>query len=132
MHRALLFLALLLLPLLPIHPAGAAGTLRYGMQDDPDALDPAQSGSYTGRVVFAAMCDKLIDTNAQMQFVPQLATAWRWSPDNLSLTLTLRPGVQFQDGTLLDAAAVKANLERYLHACPRFARSSSGRSARSP
>lgn len=116
MHRALLFLALLLLPLLPIHPAGAAGTLRYGMQDDPDALDPAQSGSYTGRVVFAAMCDKLIDTNAQMQFVPQLATAWRWSPDNLSLTLTLRPGVQFQDGTLLDAAAVKANLERYLHA----------------
>jgi peptide/nickel transport system substrate-binding protein len=116
LYRPRLLLALAFLPFLSIHPARAAGTLRYGMQDDPDALDPAQSGSYSGRVVFAALCDKLIDTNARMQFVPQLATGWRWSPDSLSLTLTLRPGVHFQDGTLLDAAAVKANLERYLHA----------------
>lgn len=114
--RILLTLGLLLLSILPARVALAAGTLRYGMQDDPDALDPAQSGSYAGRVVFAAMCDKLIDTNAQMQFVPQLATSWSWSPDNLSLTLKIRPNVRFQDGTLLDAAAVKTNLERYLHA----------------
>ncbi len=93
--------------------AHAAGTLRIGINEDPDALDPARSGSFVGRVVFAAVCDKLIDTDAQMNFVPQLATAWTWSPDNLALTVTLRDGVTFHDGETMDADAVKANLERY-------------------
>ena len=93
--------------------ARAAGTLRIGINEDPDALDPARSGSFVGRVVFAAVCDKLIDTDAQMNFVPQLATAWTWSPDNLALTVTLRDGVTFHDGETMDADAVKANLERY-------------------
>ena len=38
-----------------------AATLRVGIQDDPDALDPALSGTYIGRFVFAALCDKLVD-----------------------------------------------------------------------
>jgi peptide/nickel transport system substrate-binding protein len=90
-----------------------AATLRIGLNEDPDALDPARGGSFVGRVVFAAICDKLIDTDAQNNFVPQLATSWAWSPDNLALTVTLRDGVKFQDGQLMDADAVKANLERY-------------------
>ena len=117
MHRSRILPALALAFLAFFAPhAHAAGTLRYGMQDEPDALDPAQSGTYSGRVVFAAMCDKLIDTSPAMQFVPQLATAWRWSADGLALTLTLRAGVHFQDGTIFDAAAVETNLQRYLHA----------------
>jgi len=99
--------------LLAVAPARAAGTLRIGMQDDPDALDPAQGGTFAGRIVFASLCDKLIDLNGKLDFVPQLATAWSWSPDSRALTLTLRQGVQFQDGESFDADAVKANLERY-------------------
>ena len=87
--------------------------MRIGLNEDPDALDPARSGTFVGRIVFAAVCDKLIDTDAKNNFVPQLATAWRWSPDDLALTVTLRDGVRFQDGSKLDADAVKANLERY-------------------
>ncbi len=93
--------------------AQAGGTLRIGLNEDPDALDPARGGSFVGRVVFAAVCDKLVDTDPNNDIVPQLATAWRWSPDNLALTLTLRSGVIFQDGEKLDAESVKANLERY-------------------
>ena len=93
--------------------AASAATLRIGLNEDPDALDPARGGSFVGRVVFAAVCDKLVDTDAQNNFVPQLATAWNWSSDNLSLTLTLRDSVKFHDGEMLDADAVKANLERY-------------------
>lgn len=114
--RAARIVLALILALVGLHPALASGTLRYGMLDDPDALDPAQSGTYSGRVVFAALCDKLIDVSPDLRFVPQLATHWAWSADNLSLTLALRANVHFQDGTLFDAAAVKANLERYLHA----------------
>jgi peptide/nickel transport system substrate-binding protein len=93
--------------------AYAAGTLRIGLNEDPDALDPARGGSFVGRLVFAAVCDKLIDTDQNNEFVPQLATSWSWSPDNLALTLTLRDGVTFHDGERLDAEAVKVNLERY-------------------
>ena len=71
--------------------AEAGGTLRFGLEFDPDVLDPARSGSYTDRIVFASMCDQLIDVDAKLNFVPQLATAWEWSPDNLALTLHLRP-----------------------------------------
>ncbi|WP_461320866.1 hypothetical protein [Bradyrhizobium barranii] len=41
--------------------SASAATLRVGIQDDPDALDPALSGTYSGRFVFAALCDKLVD-----------------------------------------------------------------------
>jgi peptide/nickel transport system substrate-binding protein len=92
--------------------ADASNTLRFGIEFDPDVLDPARDGSYTGRVVFAAMCDQLLDVNDTLDFVPQLATAWEWTPDNLSLTLHLRPNVVFQDGLPLDAAAVQANFKR--------------------
>lgn len=93
--------------------AQAAGTLRIGMQDDPDLLDPALGGSFSGRIVFAAMCDKLIDLTDNLTFAPQLATGWTWSADNRALTLTLREGVTFQDGEKLDAQAVAANFDRY-------------------
>ncbi len=96
--------------------AGQAATLRIGLNEDPDALDPARGGTFVGRIIFAAVCDKLIDIDAHNNFVPQLATAWSWSPDNLTLSLTLRDGVTFQDGEKLDADAVKANLQRYQNA----------------
>jgi peptide/nickel transport system substrate-binding protein len=93
--------------------AQAAGTLRIGMQDDPDKLDPAQGGTFAGRIVFASLCDKLVDVSQKMDFVPQLATAWAWSPDGRALTLTLRQGVKFHDGEPMTAEAVRDNLERY-------------------
>ena len=96
-----------------IGAAFAGGTLRIGLNEDPNSLDPARSGTFVGRIVFAATCDKLVDLDAQDNFIPQLATSWQWSPDNLALTLTLRDGVHFQDGTLMDAEAVRANLVRY-------------------
>src|SRR5882757_10239714 len=75
-----------------------AATLRVGIQDDPDALDPATSGTYTGRFVFAAMCDKLVDIAADLTIVPQLAESWEWSADQKALTMNLRKGATFQDG----------------------------------
>ncbi|TCR82437.1 ABC transporter substrate-binding protein [Rhizobium sp. BK376] len=91
----------------------SAADLRIGLRADPDVLDPAQGVSVAGRVVFAAMCDKLIDTTADGKYQPQLATSWTWSVDNLTLTVKLRDHVLFQDGQPMDAAAVKTNLDRY-------------------
>jgi peptide/nickel transport system substrate-binding protein len=107
-----ILLAAALLAITPAVPTLAGGTLRIGLNEDPDVLDPAQGGFFVDRIVFAATCDKLIDTDAKNDFVPQLATAWRWASDGRSLTLTLRDGVRFQDGEVLDADAVKATIAR--------------------
>jgi peptide/nickel transport system substrate-binding protein len=93
-------------------PADAA-TLRIGMAADPDTLDPAQSGSFISLQITGAICDKLVDTDAKLNYVPRLATSWQWSDDRRALTVKLRQGVTFQDGEPFDAAAVKWNFSRY-------------------
>jgi peptide/nickel transport system substrate-binding protein len=101
-------LALGALSALPV----AAAELKIGLQDDADVLDPAQSRTFVGRIVYTAMCDKLVDVSPDLKIVPQLATAWAWSEDGKVLTMTLREGVKFHDGTDMDAAAVVATIER--------------------
>jgi peptide/nickel transport system substrate-binding protein len=93
--------------------AASAQTLRVGLAEDPDVLDPTLARTFVGRIVFAALCDKLIDIDEKLVMQPQLATSWEWSADNKVLTMKLRPGVTFHDGEKFDAAAVKFNLERH-------------------
>src|SRR5262245_3857220 len=88
-------------------------TLRIGLAEDPDVLDPTLARTFVGRIVFSALCDKLFDLDEKLNIVPMLATSHIWSPDNKSLLLKLRPGVSFHDGEKFDAAAVKFNLDRH-------------------
>ncbi len=104
-------LATAMLALLPL--AGQTQTLRVGLAEDPDVLDPSLARTFVGRVVFAALCDKLLDIDEKLGIVPQLATSYEWSADSKALTLKLRPGVSFHDGEKFDAAAVKFNIERH-------------------
>src|SRR4051812_37257442 len=91
----------------------SAQTLRIGLAEDPDILDPTMARTFVGRIVFAGLCDKLFDLDEKLNIVPQLATGYEWSADNKALTLKLRSGVTFHDGEKFDAAAVKFNLERH-------------------
>src|SRR5450432_3315504 len=93
--------------------AASAQTLRFGLAEDPDVLDPTLARTFVGRVVFAALCDKLFDIDDKLNIVPQLATGYEWSADSKALTIKLRPGVTFHDGEKFDAAAVKFNIERH-------------------
>ncbi len=93
--------------------ATQAQHLRVGLAEDPDVLDPTLARTFVGRVVFAALCDKLLDIDEKLTIVPQLAQSWEWSADSKALTMKMRPGVTFHDGEKLDAAAVKFNLERH-------------------
>jgi len=109
MHK-LLFAALLTGSALA-SPAFAAD-LRIGLQEDPDVLDPDQSRTFVGRIVYTSLCDKLVDITPELKIIPQLATGWSWSDDGKTLTMDLREGVVFHDGTPFNAEAVKANIER--------------------
>jgi len=94
--------------------AAQAQTLRIGLAEDPDALDPTLARTFVGRIVFGALCDKLIDITPDLKLTPQLATEWSWSADAKTLTMKLRPNVVFHDGEKFDAAAAKFSLERHL------------------
>src|SRR3982074_2924442 len=92
----------------------AQTTLRIGLAEDPDMLDPTLGRTYVGRIVFAACCDKLFDIDEKLNIVPQLALSHETSADGKEMTIKLRPGVKFHDGEQFDAEAAKFSLERHL------------------
>ena len=113
MNRILSWTTALAFGALTAFQAGAVD-LRIGLQDDADALDPAQSRTFVGRIVYTAMCDKLVDVSPDLKIIPQLATEWAWSEGGKVLTMKLRPNVKFHDGTTMDAEAVVATIQRNL------------------
>src|SRR5450755_2586528 len=92
----------------------AQTSLRIGLAEDPDILDPTLARTYVGRIVFAAFCDKLFDIDEKLNIVPQLALSNETSADGKEVTIKLRPGVKFHDGEPLDAEAAKFSLDRHL------------------
>src|SRR5438105_14379333 len=92
----------------------AQTTLRVGLAEDPDILDPTMARTYVGRIVFASFCDKLFDIDEKLNIVPQHALCHEFSDDGREVTSKLRPGVKFHDGEPLDAEAAKFSLERHL------------------
>ncbi len=92
--------------------ARRGGTLRAGLDSDPPNMDPHRSTAAVDRQVFQNLYDKLVDTDQNLAIVPMLATSWTVSPDGRTVTLKLRQGVKFQDGTPFGAEAVKYNFDR--------------------
>jgi peptide/nickel transport system substrate-binding protein len=108
------FLTTLALLALTASSALAQSHLRIGLAEDPDALDPTTARTYVGRIVFMSLCDKLFDIDEKLNVVPQLALSHETAADGKSMTIKLRPGVKFHDGETMDAAAVKASLDRHI------------------
>ncbi len=94
--------------------AKSGGTLTLALAEDPDALDPTLARTLVSREVFVNMCEKLYDVDEDLVLVPQLAAALpEVSEDGRSVTIPLREGIVFNDGTPLDAEAVKVSLDRH-------------------
>lgn len=110
----LLRLAITAAALLLSFQATAQTTLRIGLAEDPDILDPTMARTYVGRIVFSAFCDKLFDIDEKLNIVPQLALSHTTSDDGKEVVIKLRPGVKFHDGEPLDAEAAKFSLDRHL------------------
>ena len=121
--RQLMMAALAATALQAAFPAPVrAQTLNIALSDDPDILDPTFSRTYVGRIVFAGLCDKLFDIDQKLAVVPQLALSYTW-PSPTELLIKLRPGVLFQDGTKMDAEAVKFSLDRHATTAGSYRRS---------
>lgn len=107
-------LAALALLLVGSPAAAQKKTLVVALNQDPDVLDPTLARTYVGRIVFAHMCEKLYELDEHLNLHPQLAAEMpRFTDGGRTVTIKLRPGVKFNDGTPMDAAAVKFSLDRH-------------------
>jgi peptide/nickel transport system substrate-binding protein len=98
-------------------PAGGGGTLAYAVPSLPATLDPLAAATRADQTVTRQIFEPLVERLAgpYQRATPQagLALQARPSRDRTTWTVTLRPGVRFQDGTPFNAAAVLANTRRW-------------------
>jgi peptide/nickel transport system substrate-binding protein len=91
----------------------AGGSLTFALENDLINGDPMFSTAFVDRNVHYLIYDTLLRSDAKGTIIAGLATKWETSADGKTLTLTLREGVTFQDGTPFNADSVKWNLDRY-------------------
>ncbi len=96
--------------------AQADTTLVIGIAADPTGLDPEAVENNTSGFIMSTVYDSLVRYKpGTTEVIPGVAEKWDVSPDGLTYTFHLRPGLKFSDGTKLDAKAVFWNVDRQLN-----------------
>jgi len=86
-------------------------TLVYATGDaEPDCLDPHVGGNFPQALASSQVLESLVSIDSG-KVVPWLATKWTVGDDGKTVDFTLDPEAKFSDGTPVDAAAIKANIE---------------------
>lgn len=116
-RRAVALLTAASAAMLLMHPVEAAepkrgGTLTLGLAQEPLVVDPIRTGSFTERQFAVPVYEALFDIDEKGNVQPLLAEGYSWNADGRVLTVKIRKGIKFHDGTVLDSAAVVANFER--------------------
>jgi peptide/nickel transport system substrate-binding protein len=91
----------------------SGGTLAISVVDVTSlGYPPEMTGSTDGP--YSSVClETLFRFDQKLNLVPLLATDWKADANNKTITLTLRQGVKFHDGTVFDAAACKWNMDQF-------------------
>ena len=109
-----LLLALAMVLSLTVSLAEGENVLRYGMETEPAGFDPHTISSHASLRVMAQVYNQLVDVNENLEVIPELATSWEISDDNLTYTFHLADNVVFHSGRKMTAEDVKYSLERVL------------------
>ncbi|MBM4429622.1 MAG: hypothetical protein FJ026_04640, partial [Chloroflexi bacterium] len=96
----------------PVAQPVQGGTLTVATQADAATFDPHHTGDVPSGMVQWHIYETLVKWTDEGQVGPGLATEWTWSPDGLALTMKIKKGVKFHDGTDLTAQVVKYNIDR--------------------
>ncbi|MEU9149843.1 ABC transporter substrate-binding protein [Streptomyces sp. NPDC048417] len=90
--------------------AGSDKTLTLAESVTATPWDLAKASMGPEAQYYQPVYDTLIRLNTKGEPTPNLATSWTYDKAQTTLTLKLRDGVKFTDGTALDADAVRQNL----------------------
>ena len=102
-----------------VQPPAAAngGTLSLSLNGDPDSLNPILANTGAAAAVNRLLFPSLLGRNAytgQLGSDNAMAQSWEVSPDGLTYTFALRPGVVWSDGDGVDAADFKFTYDAIL------------------
>ncbi|GAA3238333.1 ABC transporter substrate-binding protein [Nonomuraea helvata] len=99
----------------PSTGGGASGkTLVVGVTSDPDTLFPWKATQFQAVNVLQNLYGTLTEFDKDLNVVPGLAESWQASDDGKKLTLKLRQGVTFADGSAFDSKDVKSSLDKIM------------------
>ena len=91
------------------------GEVAWALHYDPKTLDPAKVDDQASELVRYLTAGVLIRLNrTTMAVEPELAESWKVSADGKTLTIHLRKGLRFSDGSPLSSADVVSSLRRVL------------------
>jgi peptide/nickel transport system substrate-binding protein len=119
-NRTLFIVAALVVALATPAAVPAADTPRQGgillavIGADPPSLDPHQESTFATMQLVAPLYSTLLQTDpyAYPKIVGDVASEWKISPDGLTYTFKIRPGIRFHDGAPLTATDVKATYDK--------------------
>ncbi len=103
----------------PSQEAPAAGepetenVLVRAMTSEPAKIDPQGPPSAGLSLIMPYLFDTLVARDVDNTVLPFLAESWTVAEDGLTITMTLKSGVTFQDGEPLNAEAVRFTFERF-------------------
>ena len=92
----------------------SGGVLRYVAEQEPEDWDLSHDWPATLVVLSSNVYDRLVRLDTDGTFHPWLASSWDVAPDGKRIRINLRRDVKFHDGTVFDANAVKANVDRWI------------------
>src|SRR6202453_4409870 len=92
--------------------SAASSTFVIGSVNSVQKLDPDIVTNFLDFEALGLIYQTLVQENANLQIVPDLATSWAFSNGNKTLTLQLRQNVKFDDGSTMTSADVVASLQR--------------------
>ncbi|NMP27165.1 glutathione ABC transporter substrate-binding protein GsiB [Rahnella sp. SAP-1] len=110
MRRAAL--ATLIIGSLASGSAWAAKDVVIAVGSNFTSLDPYDANDTLSQAVAKSFYQGLFGFDKDMKLINVLADSYSVSPDGLTYTIKLHPGIHFQDGSDFNAAAVKTNLDR--------------------
>ena len=88
------------------------GDIVFARSQDADSLDVARVSSTISFQAMSQIYDNLLNLDDKGRVVGGLAASYTASPDAMTFTFKMRPGIKCQDGTVFDAKAAKWNIDR--------------------
>jgi peptide/nickel transport system substrate-binding protein len=98
----------------PTDDGGATGgTVRIGIGGSADSLNPGNGVLSEAYTLYELVYNTPIGITADGEYVPELATDWSVSEDELTWTMTIVEGATFHDGQPLTAEDIAFSIELY-------------------
>jgi len=96
-------------------PVAKPKVLRINLGTYPDIIDPQKSSFVNEIAHLKLIYEGLTTLNEKLETVPGAAEKWEYNTDATELTFTLREGLKYSDGTLLNAKRFEYSILRNIN-----------------